>query len=250
MTDQFESAEDNDGRSEPWFESIDQMQFVELEDQDDWRNYTEYLTISTLKAGLAKLREIRDEARTKIVQKLEDGADSVKERMSERKRELYMSMQKRLDAIAEYSESQQGLRLQDKVAFNLGVCLFGAFTFILGRYPNDYFYVFYSIVVPVMIGIRFYRYRKRKWHYYLLDFCYFGSGAVWTHITLMPKNEILHHVAFMYSNGILAVSTAAFNNALLFHKLDRLTCLFTHPVPLVVMWNVKHVTMNSEAGLP
>lgn len=136
------------------------------------------------------------------------------------------------------------------MAFNLGVVLFAAFTFILGRYPNDYFYVFYSIVVPIMICIRFYNYRKRKWHYYLLDFCYFGSFSVWLHITFLPHNQILHHVAYMYANGILAVSTAAFSNALIFHKFDRLICLVTHPVPLVVMWNVRHVTMAHEQSLP
>jgi hypothetical protein len=48
----------------------------------------------------------------------------------------------------------------------------------------------------------------------------------------------------------LAVATGAFANALIFHQFDRLICLATHPVPLVVMWNVKHVTMEAEKDLP
>lgn len=37
------------------------MQFFEPEDDDDWRNYTEYLTISTVKESFQKLRALKDE---------------------------------------------------------------------------------------------------------------------------------------------------------------------------------------------
>ena len=40
------------------------------------------------------------------MQKAKDGADSVKEKMVNRKRQLYQTMQRRLDSIAEFSESQ------------------------------------------------------------------------------------------------------------------------------------------------
>jgi hypothetical protein len=136
------------------------------------------------------------------------------------------------------------------MAFNIGVLLFVSFTFILGRYPNDYFYYYYSTIVPTMILIRFISYRKRKLHYYFTDFCYFGTGLVWVHVTFFPKNEIFHHIAYLYSNGVLGLATAAFSNALIFHKLDKLVCLVTHAVPLVCMWNVKHVTMSAEQALP
>ena len=69
-------------------------------------------------------------------------------------------------------------------------------------------------------------------------------------MALFPKNEVFFRLGFLYANGALAVATGAFANALIFHQFDRLICLATHPVPLVVMWNVKHVTMVAEKDLP
>ena len=138
----------------------------------------------------------------------------------------------------------------DKLSFNLGVYMFAAFTYIMGRYPNDYFYMFYCFLAPTMIFIRFVDYKPKKYHYFLLDFCYYGSAIVWLFVGFFPSSPLFYRLAFLYSSGALAVSTAAFENALIFHKFDRLICLVTHPVPLVVMWNVRHVTMIHEKSLP
>ena len=127
--------------------------------------------------------------------------------------------------------------------------MFTSFTYIQGRWPNDFFYKYYAFLVPIMIFIRFVNYRPKKWHYFLLDFCYFGTGTVWLFLVLFPKNEILYRCAFLYSAGVLALATAAFDNALIFHKFDSLICLITHPVPLVALWNVRHVSMEYEKNL-
>lgn len=142
------------------------------------------------------------------------------------------------------------MRTLDKLSFIFGVALFGSFAYILGSMPNHGFYIYYSLLVPVMVAIRYVKYKPRKWHYFLLDFCYFGGGTVLAFITLFPKSEIMYRLAFLYANGALGVATAAFSNALIFHQFDRLICLATHPVPLVVMWNVKHVSMEAEKDLP
>lgn len=54
----------------------------------------------------------------------------------------------------------------------------------------------------------------------------------------------------MYSNGALAVATAAFSNKLVFHKFDQLVSVVLHAVPLMSMWQVKQVTMEQEKHLP
>ena len=58
-------------------------------------------------------------------------------------------------------------------------------------------------------------------------------------VAFFPKNEQMYRLSFLYASGILAVSTAAFSNALIFHQFDHLISLVTHPVPMVCMWNVK-----------
>jgi hypothetical protein len=90
-----------------------------------------------------------------------------------------------------------------------------------------------------MILLRFKDYKQKKWHYFLIDFCYYAGSFVLIFIYISPKSEMFYRLAFLYANGSLAVSTAAFGNAMIFHKLDNLISLVTHPVPLVCMWNVK-----------
>lgn len=34
---------------------------------------------------------------------------------------------------------------------------------------------FYTVKFPLLIGIRYFFYRGRKWHLFLLDFCYFAN---------------------------------------------------------------------------
>lgn len=113
------------------------------------------------------------------------------------------------------------------------------FAYVMGRWPNDFFYTFYCTFVPLLIFVRFVDYKPRGWHYFLADFCYAAGAIVLIFVGFAPKNEILYRLAFLYANGALAVSTAAFSNALIFHHFDHLISLCTHPVPLICMWNIK-----------
>jgi hypothetical protein len=109
------------------------------------------------------------------------------------------------------------MKLKDKLSFMLGVFIFAAFSYIMGRYPHDFFYVFYCTFVPLLILIRLINYKRKRWHYFLIDFCYYAGAIVLLFIGLFPKSMLLYRVAFLYSNGSLAVATAAFRNALIFH---------------------------------
>ena len=142
------------------------------------------------------------------------------------------------------------MQLKDKLSFVLGVFLCGTFAYMIGRWPNDFFYKFYLVLVPIMCLIRFIDYKPKGWHYFLIDFCYYAGAIVLMFIGFYPKSPVFYRLAFMYANGSLATSTAAFSNALIFHKFDNLISLITHPVPLVCMWNVKQITMYEQKDLP
>ena len=111
------------------------------------------------------------------------------------------------------------MKLLDKMSFNFGVIVFGSFAYIMGRWPNDVFYYLYASIIPMMILLRWYVWRGTGDHYYVADFCYYASTVIWIFVVLYPKNKDMYHVSFHFSNGILAVSTIAFGNALIFHKL-------------------------------
>ena len=142
------------------------------------------------------------------------------------------------------------MKLMDKFSFNFGVVMFGAFAYIMGRWPNDMFYTFYAILVPTMNFLRWYDWQKSGWHYYLFDFCYYAGAFIWAFVVLYPKNKDLYHVGFHFSNGVLAVSTIVFDNALIFHKMQFLISLALHTIPLLTFYNIRFVTMKQEANLP
>lgn len=109
-----------------------------------------------------------------------------------------------------YTNTTPYMKLKDKFSFVFGVLITVFFAYIMGRWPNTGFYTFYSLVVPSVILIRFINYKPKGWHYFLLDFCYYGSFVVLAFIAIFPKSMIWYRTAFMFANGALATSTAAF----------------------------------------
>lgn len=226
------------------------MEFMDLNDKEDWTAYGDYLTMKAVKDTLGRLKSIQKDMGERAFDLANEKKDMIKERFEKRVGHLYKGFNKRLESIKTYTETARGQKLMDKLSFNLGVVMFASFTYAMGRWPHWGFYNFYSFLAPTMIFIRFVDYKPKKLHYFLLDFCYYGTSISWSFVTLFPKNELLYRLAFLYSSGVLGVSTAAFSNALIFHKFDRLVCLITHPVPLAVLWNIRHVTMPYEANIP
>jgi hypothetical protein len=92
----------------------------------------------------------------------------------------------------------------------LGVFICGAFAYIIGKWPNDFFYQFYLFFVTGMLLIRFINYKPKGWHYFMFDFCYFAGVIVLLFIGVYPKSPIFYRLAFMYANGSLATATGAF----------------------------------------
>ena len=125
-----------------------------------------------------------------------------------------------MDKAKDYTGTVDFMKFLDRIAFNLGVVMFAAFAYIMGRMPHRGFYIFYLMFVPFMIFIRFVNYIKLKWHYFLIDFCYYANVFIALFISVGSKSDYLYRVSFLYSNGALAVATAAFSNKLIFHKFD------------------------------
>jgi hypothetical protein len=123
------------------------------------------------------------------------------------------------------------VRLVDKLSFILGVLLLIANTYILGRYPNDFYYTFHVFVVITLVLYRFWNYKSKGWHYYLFDFCYFANTLILVYLTLLPQNDVLFKVFFVYANGPFGVAIPAFKNSMIFHKIDNLISLTIHIIP-------------------
>lgn len=124
------------------------------------------------------------------------------------------------------------------------------YSFFLGRYPNDYFYTYCIVLLVFLIISRYVHYYNYGWHYYCTDFCYFANFAIINLLYYDPKNEALLRMCYLFSQGALSAAVVAFRNSLVYHKIDMLTSLAIHVVPMTSMWNLRWHTMSYEANLP
>lgn len=146
--------------------------------------------------------------------------DKQKERFIQQKKNLLIKFKRRIQSAKNFTETEDFMKWFDRIAFNAGVAAFGGFAYIMGRMPDRGFYIFYSILVTLLVSVRFLNYLQKRWHYFLLDFCYLAGLIIIIFVTIGSKNDYLYRISFMYANGALAVATAAFSNKLIFHKFD------------------------------
>jgi hypothetical protein len=52
----------------------------------------------------------------------------------------------------------------------------------------------YTSQVVVLLAARWAVYRAKRWHYYLLDFCYFANLLLLVHLWLAPSSALLSKV--------------------------------------------------------
>ena len=55
----------------------------------------------------------------------------------------------------------------------------------------------------------------------------------------MSTNEQLFKMVFLYSNGCLGIAIAAFRNSLVFHRIDYITSLAIHVVPMLTSVRIR-----------
>lgn len=140
-------------------------------------------------------------------------------------------------------------RTADKFAYLFGSTIIIAFTYFLGAYPNDYLY---SFTVPLLLGLiasRYVHYILVGWHMYLVDFCYFANFLMIYYLVFDSKNEALMTSVYLYATGPLAIGIFAFRNSLVYHKIDFLTSLAIHSVPLLTVYNFRWVTIPTQSEL-
>ncbi|KAL6507162.1 glycerophosphocholine acyltransferase [Orobanche hederae] len=90
----------------------------------------------------------------------------------------------------------------NKVTHLLGVLGFGGFCFILGARPQDVRYL-YCLFYVIFVPLRWMYYRYKKWHYYLLDFCYYANTIFLIMLLCYPRNEKLFMVCFSFAEPIM-----------------------------------------------
>ncbi|MCO5584720.1 hypothetical protein L7F22_038652 [Adiantum nelumboides] len=141
-------------------------------------------------------------------------------------------------AVRVAKQAHQHETLLSKVKYSFGVLSFGTFCFLLGSRPQDipYLYcLFFIIVAP----LRWIYYRSRKWHYFLLDFCYYANAIFITMLLFFPNNEKLFMVCFSFSEGPLAWALIIWRCSLVFSSFDKIVSVLIHLLPGTVFFIIR-----------
>jgi hypothetical protein len=76
-------------------------------------------------------------------------------------------------------------------------------------------------------------YRSQKWHYFMIDFCYYNSMLLMELLWKPSPSDSHVLVVFALSMGPLVGAIWMWKNALVFSDLDRFTSVFIHFVPVI-----------------
>lgn len=136
-----------------------------------------------------------------------------------------------------------------RLKYLLGVCQV-VFTPFITAYSINLAKIFHLIKFLVLMPSRFYQYKKKKWHYYMTEFCYYVG--LLTNLFLIQniffgaKWDDYFISIYCLTNGPLLSAIILNNDKLFIHSLSHLTSIYIHLTPALLMWGMRwhHNTPN------
>jgi len=115
--------------------------------------------------------------------------------------------------------------------------LLGEF-FLLGKAPCWYpvWHIFWAVV---LLSGRIVYFRMLKYHYFLVDFCYYANSLLLLYLWKYPDSMWLGCAVWGYSFGSLLFSVPLYTNMIVLHNLDKTTTNFIHIAPAITLWAVR-----------
>jgi hypothetical protein len=111
--------------------------------------------------------------------------------------------------------------------------------YVLGADTCNYYQV-NAVLATVLMIARYFLYRRRLWHLYVLEFCYFGNLVVVLFSLVYRDSSALFVAGYAYSCGPLAVSAIVLYNCYVPHSLDKCSSFFYHLSPTIVMYTFRY----------
>jgi hypothetical protein len=130
------------------------------------------------------------------------------------------------------------IMLKDKIVFFVGVVNVALIAFWVGASPGTYYH-YWAFKCFLLFPLRWWIYKKKGWHYLMLELCYFGNLIGIAHLYYWRESIFLRKMAFAYSAGPLMCSIIAMRNSLVFHDFDKTTTLMMHASPAIVAWTMR-----------
>jgi hypothetical protein len=149
-------------------------------------------------------------------------------------------MRKAVDRLGGQWDTQKRVSMWEKASFIAGVLNIFISGYLIGGHP-EWFHYWYTAQLLYFMPIRVYTYKKRGYHYFLADLCYFVNALCMLSIWVFPKSKRLFISTYCLAYGNNAIAIAMWRNSLVFHSLDKITSLFIHIMPCVSLHCIVHL---------
>lgn len=184
-----------------------------------------------------KLRSQSSNARDRAVAEWRKRAPTAEERLARYRRRMKNS----LDNVNKRWTETVTITTREKISFISAVLNIFISGYLIGAMPER-FYWWFTIQFFYFMPIRFYTYHRKGYHYFLADLCYFVNALALLSIWVFPQSKRLFISSYCLAYGNNAIAIVMWRNSLVFHSFDKVTSLFIHVMPPVVLHCMVHLT--------
>ncbi|KAL0949827.1 hypothetical protein HGRIS_009863 [Hohenbuehelia grisea] len=175
--------------------------------------------------------------------------DALSENFDRELKNFKLKLSTRMTSLAASWQSAKVVRTREKFSFFFGVMSLLFSALIFGIQPQ-YVHIAYTLQGLYLLPLRAYTYKKRAWHYFLFDLCYYVTILNFIFIWFLPSNPALFVACYCLSHGSLASAVITWRNSLVFHDSDKVTSLFVHIYAPFTFTVMRHFYPNAEARFP
>ena len=160
------------------------------------------------------------------------------------------ALRRRAHTLRTRASEPSGIKLADKLLFCAGVTFIPVTEWVMIVHPHRFSY-WYTASILLLLSWRAKIFTAKKWHYFLLDFCYFINAMCLAYLALTHRHPCpaLFRVVFSLSNGPLLVAIAVWRNSFVFHSVDRVTTTLVHALPPCLTYCLRWYPVETD-GTP
>ncbi|WPG98068.1 putative membrane protein [Acrodontium crateriforme] len=154
-------------------------------------------------------------------------------------------MRNAVDRIGKRWNDSKNVTLKEKISFVTAVLNIFISAYMMPAFP-EYFHYWYTVQLIYFMPIRWIRYHKIGYHYFLADLCYFVNFLLVLTIWIFPRSKRLFISTYCLAFGNNAIAIAMWRNSLVFHSLDKVTSLFIHIMPCATLHVMTHLLSETQ----
>jgi hypothetical protein len=163
-----------------------------------------------------RIKTSSQSARTKVIDEWRKRVPTADEQLDRYRKRMRGSV----DRLSNLWDDQKSVTLREKVSFIAGVMNVFVSGYLVGAHP-EYFHYWYTVQLFYFMPIRLYTYKKKGYHYFLADLCYFVNFLTLLSIYAFPMSKRLLISTYCLAFGNNAIAIAMWRNSLVFHSMDK-----------------------------